>query len=184
MRPSTQRDWVEVWDPLVRLLHWSLVIAVALAWWTGDEMKLLHEWAGYVVLAIVSVRLVWGVIGTRYARFTQFVQVPKTVASYAKDVVAGTSPRYIGHNPLGGWMILALLATLLALGTSGWMMTLDPFFGQEWLEEVHELLANGLLGLLTLHVAAAVLNGPNHRENLVAAMFSGRKRAPTGTDIA
>lgn len=179
-----QPGWVEVWDPLVRLLHWLLVTGVALAWLTGDEMRLSHEWAGYAVLAIIGVRLVWGVIGTRYARFTQFVQGPKAVATYAKDVVAGTSPRHVGHNPLGGWMILTLLATLLALGASGWMMTLDAFFGEAWLEGAHELLANGLLVLLALHVAAAILSGPNHRENLVAAMFSGRKRPPTGTDIA
>ncbi|MEW5837155.1 MAG: cytochrome b/b6 domain-containing protein [Pseudomonadota bacterium] len=184
MRTSLQRDWVKVWDPLVRLLHWSLVIGVALAWLTGDEMKLLHEWAGYAALAIVGVRLVWGAIGTRYARFTQFIHGPKAVAGYAKDVVAGTSPRHLGHNPLGGWMVSALLTTLLALGASGWMMTLDPYFGEEWLEQVHDVLANGLLGLLTLHVAGAVLTGLEHRENLVAAMLSGRKRPPTGTDVA
>jgi len=174
---------VPVWDLLVRVLHWSLVAGVALAWATGDELDLVHAWLGEAVLVIVGLRLVWGVLGPRRARFASFVRGPAAVWRYAGLVLKGSAPRHLGHNPLGGWMIVALLVALLLAGGSGWLMTQDRFFGSEWLEDLHEAAAHGLLVLVGLHVAGALLTGWLHGENLVRAMFSGTKRAPTESDM-
>lgn len=174
---------VKVWDLLVRVLHWSLVTGIALAWLTADDARRWHEAIGYVAVAVVTVRFIWGFAGPRYARFAQFVRRPRRVGRYAGQILHGTAPRYLGHNPLGGVMVLALLLTTLLVALSGWMMTTDAWFGQEWVEQVHEALATGMLGLVALHVAGVVFTGLKHGENLVRAMFSGRKRAPKAGDV-
>jgi cytochrome b len=110
---------VKVWDPLVRIFHWSLVAAFAIVWLTGDEESRLHELAGYAVIGLVLVRIVWGFIGTRYARFSDFVYRPSTVLGYAREMLAGKPRHYLGHNPLGSMMVLALLVSLLAAGITG-----------------------------------------------------------------
>lgn len=113
------RETIKVWDPLVRIFHWSLVAAFAIAYLTGEEESALHVWSGYAVLGLVLFRLVWGVVGTRHARFTDFVYRPAYVIAYAKTFIAGRAERYIGHNPLGGLMVVALLVSLLATAGSG-----------------------------------------------------------------
>lgn len=175
---------VKVWDPLVRLFHWSLVASFAVAWITADEWDDLHIWAGYAAAGLIAFRLVWGLIGPRYARFTQFLRAPGTVAAYLKDLAGGRERRYLGHNPAGAAMILALIVSLAALCLTGWMYTLDTFWGEEWVEELHEVLANLLLVLVGLHVAGVVLASLKHHENLVRAMITGRKRAPAAGDEA
>ena len=110
---------IRVWDPLVRIFHWSLVMAFAVAWLSGDEESPLHVYSGYAVIGLVLIRIVWGFVGTRYARFSDFVHRPATILAYAKDLLAGKSKRYLGHNPLGGAMIIALLVALLATGVTG-----------------------------------------------------------------
>lgn len=169
---------VEVWDPLVRVLHWTLVAAFAVAFATGDEVMILHRWAGYLMLGIVGVRLVWGLIGTRHARFADFVRGPGAVKAYLRTLLSGHPQRYLGHNPAGGAMIVALLATLL-VGGSG-LLTDNPGRLGAVFGEVHEVLANAMLGFVLLHVAGAVVSSLLHRENLVRAMISGRK--PAGED--
>lgn len=181
--PTAESRTVKVWDPLVRLFHWSLVAGVALAWITSDAGRALHEPIGYAVIALVAVRGVWGAVGGRYARFAQFVRGPAVALDYTQRTLRGSAPRYIGHNPLGGWMVLALLITVAAVAATGWMMTLDAWFGDEWLEELHEALATGLLGLVALHVVGAVVTGVKHGENLVRAMVTGVKRAPVAGDV-
>ena len=113
---------IKVWDPLLRLFHWSLVASIAIAWLTSEDGEALHEWAGYAALGLIAFRLVWGVIGPRYARFTQFVRCPKEVITYTKDMLNKREKRYIGHNPLGAAMVVALLATTAATGVTGWLM--------------------------------------------------------------
>lgn len=110
---------VRVWDPLVRIFHWSLVAAFAIAWVSGDEESRLHELAGYAVIGLVLVRIVWGFIGTRYARFSDFVYRPAAVLGYAREMLSRKPRHYLGHNPLGGVMVLALLVSLLAAGITG-----------------------------------------------------------------
>ncbi len=113
---------IKVWDPLLRLFHWSLVASIAIAWLTGEDGEALHEWAGYAALGLIAFRLVWGLIGPRYARFTQFIRGPKEVITYTKDMLNKREKRYIGHNPLGAAMVVALLATTAATGFTGWLM--------------------------------------------------------------
>lgn len=168
---------VKVWDIAVRLFHWSLVTVFAAAFVSGDEWDRFHETAGYVALGLVGFRLLWGLIGTRHARFTSFVKGPAEVLAYLRDMLTGREKRHLGHNPAGAAMILALLSGVLALGLTGYMMTLDAFWGAHWVEEVHEAVAYGMLVLVALHVGGVVFASLRHGENLVRAMITGRKRA-------
>lgn len=168
---------VKVWDPLVRIFHWSLVAAFAIAWATGDELDRLHEIVGYVVVGLVGFRLVWGLIGSRHARFADFVRGPGTVSAYVRDIMRFRAKRYLGHNPAGGAMIIALLTMLAAICGTGIMMTMDAFWGVEWVEEVHEITVNITLGLILLHLLGVLFASIEHGENLVKSMFTGRKRA-------
>lgn len=167
---------VRVWDPLVRLFHWSLVAGFAIAWLTGDEIKSLHNAVGYVVLGLVAFRLIWGLVGTRHARFSDFVRRPAVILEFLKDMLRGRAKRYIGHNPAGGAMIVALLATVGVISATGILMTTDAFWGAEWLEELHEGSVNFGLVLVGLHVMGVIFASFEHGENLVRAMVTGRKR--------
>jgi cytochrome b len=175
---------VKVWDPFVRLFHWALVASFAVAWLTADEVKDLHEWAGYAAGALIAFRLLMGFAGSRYARFRQFLRSPREVFGYIKDILLKREKRYIGHNPAGGLMVLALLVAIAGVALTGWMQTTISYWGVEWVEDTHELLANGMLALIALHVLGVVTAGLRHRENLVRAMVTGRKRAPEPGDIA
>lgn len=168
---------VQVWDPLVRIFHWSLVLAFFGAYALGDDGGGWHEALGYTVLGLVAFRLVWGVVGSRHARFTSFVPTPHRAMGYFRDLVARREARYLGHNPAGALMILALLLALIGTGFTGWLQTTDAFWGSEAMENLHEGFVNGTLVLIGLHVMGVVFSGLRHRENLVRAMFTGRKRA-------
>ncbi|BCU05332.1 cytochrome b/b6 domain-containing protein [Allochromatium tepidum] len=187
--PKTS-ERIRVWDPLVRVFHWSLVAGFATAFIVEDDLLGVHVWAGYLVLTLVAVRLVWGLIGTRYARFSDFVRGPGAVLAYLRDVVSLRAPRYLGHNPAGGAMILLLLISVAATGISGLalygaeefagpladvMRGLPAFWG-DVLEETHEVLANLTLGLILIHVAGVLVSSLLHHENLIGAMISGYKR--------
>lgn len=168
---------VKVWDPVVRLFHWTIVAGVVLNLWVFEHGKYLHRVTGYVVVAALAIRLVWGIVGTRHARFSDFFPTPGRVISHVSALVRGEDPRRLGHSPLGALMMLALMAILAALGMTGWMMGLDAFWGVKWVEDLHGLLANGIIALAILHIAAAVVESMRHRENLPWAMVTGRKRA-------
>ena len=182
MRDPTEAT-VRVWDRAVRMLHWTLVVAVALSALGLVALFGVHQPAGYVALAAVLARIAWGAFGSRYARFTQFVRGPRTALRYARDVAAGREPRFIGHNPLGGWMVVALMLCVIGLALTGWLYSTDAFFGDETLERVHLALAWMLLGLVVAHVSGVLFTSLRHRENLLAAMFSGAKRAPANDDV-
>ncbi len=176
--PDT-RDSVYVWDLAQRVLHWGLVVSVALAWWAGEGRLTLHIRLGYAALAIVAVRTAWGVSGSRHARFSDFVRGPRAVLGYAQRVLRGREERHLGHNPLGGWMVVALLACLAVVCVSGFLYTTDAFWGVEWVEDLHRGSAWTLVGLVAAHVAGVIFTSLRQRENLVGAMFSGRKPAST-----
>jgi cytochrome b len=183
---------VKVWDPLVRVFHWTLVAGFFTAYLTeGEDATLsLHTWAGYTVLGLVLVRLAWGFIGTRHARFSDFVYRPGTIKAYVKDVLKLHPRRYLGHNPAGGLMIVILIASLLITTLSGtalyaaeeqagplagWLGGVSHFWAEAF-EGVHEFFANFTLFLVAVHVAGVVVESLLHGENLVRAMFTGRKR--------
>lgn len=166
-----------VWDPLVRIFHWSLVIAFFGAYALGDDGGLLHQALGYTVLGLVAFRLAWGLVGSRYARFSSFIPSYSKLIAYLKDVAVHRETRYLSHNPAGAAMIVALLLALIGVGATGWLLTTDAFWGSDTMTDVHELLANGTLFLIGLHVAGVLFSSLRHRENLVRAMFNGRKRS-------
>ena len=176
-------DTIRVWDWLVRVCHWSLVAGVAAAWFTREGVGKWHEYIGYAVLGIVCLRLCWGVAGSKYARFKQFIYPPGYTLVYGRDILHGKHRRYIGHNPLGGWMIAALLLALVGVCFTGWLYTTDAFWGVEWVEELHEALANVLLVLAALHIGGVVFTSFFEKENLVASMLHGKKRAPGEGDV-
>lgn len=191
MRSEADAPTVKVWDPLVRVFHWSLVAAFALAYVTEDDWLGVHTVAGYTVLGLVGFRLLWGLVGTRYARFSSFVRGPRVVGAYLRDMLRGRERRHLGHNPAGAAMILALLAGLLLTGITGLAVYgIEPGAGplagwlagaghgwEEFFEETHEFFANATLALVGLHVAGVLLSGWRHGENLVRAMVTGRKKA-------
>jgi cytochrome b len=173
---------VKVWDPLVRLFHWSLA-GLFLANFFTEDGELVHRGIGYAIWGLLAARFVGGWVGKRHARFSDWVPGPRRVRDYLRERLAGRSQRQLGHNPGAAVMILALLGGVLLVGVTGWLQTTDIFFGTPWLEQLHEVLAYGVLGLVMLHVLAAVGESVHYRENLVAAMVHGRKRA-LGQDAA
>jgi len=194
-------QWVDVWDPFVRVAHWVVVAAFLLAYLTGGEPRVVHTFAGYTLVIYVALRVVWGFVGPPHARFSNFVSSPARAARYLVDLLRGRSARHIGHSPAGGLMIVFLLLALAATTTAG--MTLyalhdgagplagivasatplglaeEPEAGEdprvEFWEEIHELLANVTLLLVLLHVVGVITASIAHRENLVRAMITGRK---------
>lgn len=204
---------VRVWDPLVRVFHWGLVAAFATAWLTADELQPVHEIAGYTVAGLVAFRLVWGLVGSRYARFAQFLKGPGETLAYLGDMTRGRERRYLGHNPAGAAMVVALLITLSGTAFTGWLMedearlamlpSIPAIVAPAWadddgdereyggrgevegpLKEVHETLANLMLLLAALHVGGVVLASFRHHENLARAMVTGDKRGPGPGDVA
>jgi cytochrome b len=167
---------VRVWDPVVRLFHWTVVAGCILNLAVFTDGKGAHRWIGYAVALALVIRVVWGFVGTRYARFSEFVPGPSALLSYLKALALGRAPRFLGHNPAGAVMMLALMALLAAVSLTGWLLTLDAGFGNEALEEFHEALAYAILPLVALHVAAALFESWKHGENLVGSMITGRKR--------
>ena len=174
---------IRVWDPAIRVFHWSLAAAFAAAWATGEEAMGAHQLTGYAILVLVGARLVWGAVGSRHARFDSFVRGPGAVAGYLSDLVHGRARRHLGHNPAGAAMIVALLAGLVTVALSGWAMTV-PDFGGEAVEELHEVAASLVLVLVGGHVLGVVASSLRHRENLVLAMLTGRKRRAAADDVA
>ncbi|MCF8478980.1 MAG: cytochrome b/b6 domain-containing protein [Rhodospirillum sp.] len=165
---------VVVWDPLVRIFHWTLVTAVLtdLVLEAGSK---IHVWAGYAVAGLVSFRLVWGIMGSRHARFTDFLRSPGVVLGYLRDLRRGDARHYLGHNPAGGAMILLLLIALVLTAGTGVLMNTDRFWGNSLLEGIHETAANAFYILVPVHLAGVVISSLLHKENLVRAMVTGRK---------
>lgn len=171
---AVEPETLKVWDPFVRVFHWSLVAAFFGAYFIegGDRA---HQVLGYIALGLVVARIVWGFIGTKYARFAQFVPSPRRLLAYVSEAIRHSEARCLGHNPAGAVMILALIGAVIATSVSGWMLTTDVYWGDEFVEELHELSANVTVALVGLHVAGAIYESIRHRENLVLAMITGRK---------
>lgn len=189
MQTKTERqETIAVWDPLVRIFHWSLAAFFFIAYLTEDELLSVHVYAGYAVAGLIGFRLVWGLIGTRHARFSDFVTGPAGVLRYLGRLLTGRAPHYAGHNPAGGAMILALLVSLALTAFFGMALiagdgngplagTFAAGWSGEWTEEAHEVFANLTLFLVFLHVAGVVVSSLLEGQNLVRAMITGRKKA-------
>ena len=187
-------DGVPIWDPLVRYGHWVLAIAFVVAYLTEDDLLTVHVWAGYVVGIVIVVRIVWGLIGTKHARFSDFLYSPRDSLAYLFDMLRGRAKRYLGHSPTGAPMVFALLISLVLTTGSGLVVYAydkhaGPLAGmvaadvsesvEDFWEETHEVLANFTLLLVALHIAGVGLASFSHRENLVRAMLTGKKRTET-----
>lgn len=172
----SMRRPVKVWDLFVRIFHWGLVTCVLMNYFVIDDGKDLHQWIGYTASALVTLRIVWGFIGTRHARFADFFPTPTRLRAHFSAMKTGRIETHAGHNPLGALMMLALMAVVISLGVTGFLQTTDTFWGEEWLQELHEMLGSALMALAGLHAAAAIIMGRIERTNLVAAMFTGVKR--------
>jgi cytochrome b len=165
-----------VWDPLVRTFHWTLALGFTISWLTGDEVQPVHEAVGYLIAGLLAVRIVWGFVGSRHARFADFAYRPSAIIGNLRDIVRGNPRRYLGHAPAGGAMVFALLGTLTVSVITGLMMAVGGYGEVEWVEEVHEAAATIALVLVLLHIAGVVIASIQHRENLARAMVTGRKR--------
>lgn len=169
-----------VWDAPVRVFHWLAVLCFAGAWLTAESerLRLVHVSLGYTLAGLVVFRLLWGLIGTRHARFANFVRGPAAVGRYVAALLRGRPEHHVGHNPAGALAIVALLGLSLVVGLTGWATYNDLVGG--WMEELHEGAASAMLAVVVLHVIGVVVSSRLHRENLVAAMVSGRKPGPPG----
>ena len=165
-----------VWDMPVRVFHWLLVICFSGAWLTSESERLamIHYAFGYTACLLVLIRLVWGVIGTRYARFSQFLKSPKAVLEHFMAMLRGHPHHDVGHNPAGGLVMFALMLLILLIGFTGYL-TVKEFFGN-FASEVHEAVASLVLGLVIVHIIAAIGMSVIERQNLVRSMVTGRKK--------
>jgi cytochrome b len=197
---------VKVWDPFVRIAHWTLAVSFFVAYLIVDDALGVHVWAGYLLGAVVILRILWGFVGSPHARFSDFIYRPTVVLAYLRDLVLLRSRRYLGHSPGGGAMVVALLVAILVTGATGLMTyaqeegagplsgliarqevpsrTQPPQFdrergeeGEGGLREVHSLAANLTLFLVIFHVLGVIIASYAHRENLALSMVNGRKRA-------
>ena len=173
-----------VWDLPTRVFHWSLAASFAIAWLTAESERLrnVHLVAGYSLLVLIAFRLVWGLAGTRYARFAAFVRGPAAVMRYLRSLGGRRPEHHVGHNPAGALAIIALLVLGTMAGLSGWA-TYNDTIGGEWAEDLHEGVANGMLAVVLLHLAGVVVSSVLHRENLVRAMITGRKAGDAADGI-
>jgi cytochrome b len=169
------RDKVLVWDAPVRVFHWLTVLSFAGAYLTAESerWRLLHVTLGYTLGGLVAFRIVWGLVGTRHARFANFVRGPAAVWRYLKAMLRGQPEHSVGHNPAGAWAIVALLALSAFTVGTGWALFNEV--GGKWLEEGHEVVANLMLAVVGIHIAGVLLASRLHHENLVGAMVTGRK---------
>ena len=166
-----------IWDAPVRVFHWLMVLSFAGAYITAESerWRLLHVTLGYTMAGLVAFRIVWGLIGTKHARFTNFVRGPFAVKRYLLAILRGRPEHHVGHNPAGALAIVGMLVLTLAIAASGWSIYNEV--GGEWLEEVHEFTANLMLALIGVHIVGVLLASWMHHENLTRSMIDGRKAA-------
>ena len=166
---------VLVWDIPTRIFHWSLVLCFVIAYLTSESERwqLWHVSAGYTFGLLLLFRLIWGVVGTRYARFSNFVQSPKAVIAYMGSLLTRHPTHYIGHNPAGAWAIIAMLGLGLLTVLTGWASFND--YG-DWIGKLHEAIVNGLLVVIAIHIGGVIASSFLHRENLLRAMINGHKQ--------
>ncbi len=168
---------IKVWDPFVRCFHWTIALAFFANYWLFEDGP-LHRWLGYGVAALILARVVWGVVGSPHARFSDFFPTPIRLGTYLRALLRHEHPVVLGHNPLGGLMIIALLALLAMLTATGWMMGLDRFWGVDWVEDAHETLAGMTQVFVGIHVAAVILSDVLFGQGLLRAMITGWKPIP------
>lgn len=172
-----------VWDPVIRLFHWGLVTAFALNALVTDPEGDVHAWIGYAVVGLVALRLVWGLVGPRRARFASFRPTAAAALGQVQDMAIGRRRVHLGHTPLGALMIFNLLATLIGIGATGLMMTTNTFWGVAWVEDAHEALVTWAEVSVLVHIAAVLWESRRTGVNLPRAMVTGVKSVPETATI-
>lgn len=182
---------IKVWDPFIRLFHWSLVLAFFVAYITEEDFLIIHSYAGYIVAGLLVLRIIWGFVGTPHARFSDFIYSSQHIKQFIKNTLQFKARRYLGHNPAGGAMVILLLISLILTSVSGvvvygvedqagplaaWFTKSHSVWG-EITEELHEFFANFTLLLVFVHVAGVIVESLIHKENLVKSMINGFKRS-------
>jgi cytochrome b len=183
MEVAMTKQRILVWDLPTRVFHWLLAGSFAGAFLTAESERYrdIHVVLGYTVLGLVAFRFLWGVVGTRYARFSSFPIAPRRVFEYLKSLFTRSPQHHVGHNPAGSLAIYAILALAVLAGFTGYAAYSD--IGGDWLAELHEGAANAMLGLVVVHIGAVIVSSLIHRENLVAAMLNGYKSGRAGDGI-
>ena len=180
---------VLVWDLPTRLFHWLLVIFVIISFVTGNiggNAMQYHEWGGFAIMVLLLFRLVWGFVGSRESRFATIIYGPSAVISYATTLLRRNSVHHLGHNPMGGWSIIALLFTLLVQAVTGLfanddILTEGPLFDwvnkatSDWFTKIHKLNQQVIIALVGLHIAAVLFYFFYKRQNLVLPMITDVK---------
>lgn len=174
---------VTVWDPLVRLIHWSLALTILLNGTFIEEESKTHEWIGYIALGLVGLRLVWALIGPKHARFSAFPPSPSRAIRHLRGMLSGDKTVHLSHNPLGALMVYNIWVSVIAISITGYLMTTITFFGVEWVEEAHEVVFGWLVFSVALHVAGVAFDIWRSGVNLVRAMIDGRKTIPYGRKV-
>ena len=174
---ETEITSVKVWDWPVRVFHWTLAASVIGAYVTGEseDFERLHHTLGWVAAGLIAFRVVWGLVGTRYARFNEFIRGPAQVWAYIKSLRSGQPQHFVGHNPVGAVAVILLMALVALSVYTGWLALAED--AAEWLEEAHEIAANTLITVVLVHVIAVLWSSRTHGENLLKAMLTGRKTA-------
>ena len=176
MNTSNQKKPVLVWDFPIRVFHWLLVISFAGAWLTSESeaQQMIHYAFGYSACALVLFRVVWGIVGTRYARFAQFINGPAETIQHIKAFVTGHQDSELGHNPVGALVMIGLMLLILLIGLTGYW-SVKEFLG-DFMSESHEVMASLTLGIVIVHIAAAVIVSFLQQENLIRSMVTGKKQ--------
>ncbi|MBB1517630.1 cytochrome b/b6 domain-containing protein [Aquipseudomonas guryensis] len=168
---------LRLWDPLIRLFHWSMAAAFIANYFFTEEGDDWHRWFGYYAVGWLVIRGVWGFIGTPAARWADFWPTRARLAEHLRALLGGRPYHRLGHSPLGAVVMILMMLLMLGLGLSGFLMEeVDYFWGEDWIEELHELFANGLLALVGLHLLAALVESVRLRENLPLSMITGKRR--------
>lgn len=170
--------YTKIWDPFVRLFHWSLVLLLAANVFILDDESKFHRWAGYAVATLILARILWGFWGPHYARFTSFPPSLRHSLEQLADIASGRTVTHAGHTPLGALMIYNLFASVLLICFSGYLMTTDMFWGAEWPEELHEAAVTWVEISVVLHVAAVLSESIRTKVNLPRSMITGYKNLP------
>ena len=172
----SEKQVILVWDVPTRVFHWLLVLCFAGAWLTSESerLQMIHYAFGYSAVALVLFRLVWGFVGTKYARFTQFLRGPNEMAGHIKSVLSSHQHSSPGHNPVGGIVMVGLMLIILLIGLTGYW-GVKEFLG-DFMSEAHEAIASLAVGLVIIHIAAAVIMSLVQKENLIRAMVNGKKQ--------
>ena len=181
---------IYIWDPLVRIFHWTLVLAFSVAFISEDDYIAIHSWSGYTILSFLTIRVFWGVVGTKHALFSDFVFSKIEIIQFIKNTLSLKAKRYLGHNPAGGAMVILLMISLLITACSGlvifaieenqgplvFLFSTANFLGADIAENLHEFFADFTLFLIVVHIFGVIVESIIHKENLIKSMFTGNKR--------